>query len=185
MSARSESFRNRLTPHPASPRSPVHEIVVGAARHDDALLLNYRIVGELGAMRMPELRPPVHTDNLWRQTCFEAFTGATSSSEYCEYNFSPSGAWAAYHFSAYREGMAPLLKGAPPELVRSTGGETVELAVSLDLSWLTKSFAGRGLRLGLAAVIEDKAQVLSYWALKHPAEKPDFHHAGSFVVELD
>ena len=42
-----------------------------------------------------------------------------------------------------------------------------------------------GLRLGLAAVIEDKARVLSYWALKHPAEKPDFHHADSFVVELD
>jgi hypothetical protein len=42
-----------------------------------------------------------------------------------------------------------------------------------------------GLRLGLAAVIEDKAQVLSYWALKHPAEKPDFHHADGFVIELD
>ena len=81
--------------------------------------------------------------------------------------------------------MAPLLKGAPPEIVRHTAGETLELAVSLDLSWLTKAFSVRGLRLGLAAVIEDKAQVLSYWALKHPAEKPDFHHAGSFVVELD
>ena len=62
---------------------------------------------------------------------------------------------------------------------------TVELAVSLDLSWLARSVAGRGLRLGLAAVVEDKARVLSYWALKHPAEKPDFHHADSFVVELD
>ena len=68
---------------------------------------------------------------------------------------------------------------------RSMGGETIEIAVSLDLAWLMKSFLVRGLRLGLAAVIEDKAQVLSYWALKHPAEKPDFHHAGSFVVELD
>ena len=127
MSARSESFRNRLTPHPSSPPSPVHEIVVGAARHDDALLLNYRIVGELGAMRMPELRPPVHTDGLWRQTCFEAFTGAATSTEYCEYNFSPSGAWAAYHFSAYREGMAPLLKGAPPEISCNLSDELVEL----------------------------------------------------------
>jgi hypothetical protein len=42
-----------------------------------------------------------------------------------------------------------------------------------------------GLRLGLAAIVEDKARVLSYWALKHPAEKPDFHHADGFVVELD
>ena len=53
------------------------------------------------------------------------------------------------------------------------------------MSWLIKSVAPAGLRLGLAAIIEDKARVLSYWALKHPAEKPDFHHADGFVVELD
>jgi hypothetical protein len=81
--------------------------------------------------------------------------------------------------------MAPLLKGVPPEIVCNTGGETVEVAVTLDLSWLARAYPNRGLCLGLSAVIEDKAQVLSYWALKHPAEKPDFHHADSFVVELD
>jgi hypothetical protein len=74
-------------------------VVVAAAPRRPAA--DYRIVGELGAMRMPELRPPVHTDGLWRQTCFEAFIGAASA-RYCEYNFSPSGAWAAYHFSGYR-----------------------------------------------------------------------------------
>jgi hypothetical protein len=40
------------------------------------------------------------------------------------------------------------------------------------------------LRLGLAAVIEDETSRLSYWALSHPAEKPDFHHADSFTVCL-
>jgi hypothetical protein len=51
---------------------------------------------------------------LWRRSCFEAFIGHGGGPDYWEYNFSPSGAWAAYHFSAYREGMAPLLKGAAP-----------------------------------------------------------------------
>ena len=55
----------------------------------------------------------------------------------------------------------------------------------VDLSWLLRTVAIADLGLGICAVVEDKAQVLSYWALKHPAEKPDFHHAGSFVVELD
>jgi len=182
--------RHLLLPHPISEPGAqadvVHDLSVAIARlSTDRLRLTYRLSADLETLRLPEPRPVVRTDGLWRHTCFEAFIGHSAASDYWEYNFSPSGAWAAYHFSAYREGMAPLLKGAPPELVRSTGGETVELAVSLDLSWLTKSFAGRGLRLGLAAVIEDNAQVLSYWALKHPAEKPDFHHAGSFVVELD
>ena len=31
-------------------------------------------------------------------------------------------------------------------------------------------------RIGLSAVIETTDGALSYWALAHPAEKPDFHH---------
>ena len=182
MSARSESFRNRLTPHATSPPSPVHEIVVGVARHDDALLLNYRIVGELGAMRMPELRPPVHTDNLWRQTCFEAFTGATASSEYCEYNFSPSGAWAAYNFSAYRENQQPLRSGRMPNFSFDMQDGALVLTAQVDLGWLAPN--GAAVRLGVTAVIEDRAGQLSYWALKHPAGKPDFHHADGFILDL-
>lgn len=182
MTARSESFRNRLTPHPSSPRSPVHEIVVGAARHDDALLLNYRIVGELGAMRMPELRPPVHTDGLWRQTCFEAFTGAAASTEYCEYNFSPSGAWAAYHFSGHRTDMQPLRSGRMPNFAFDMQDGALVLTAQVDLGWLAPH--GAGVRLGVTAVIEDRSGQLSYWALKHPAGKPDFHHADGFILDL-
>jgi hypothetical protein len=37
----------------------------------------------------------------------------------------------------------------------------------------------------LSAVVEDRARVLSYWALKHPAEKPDFHHPDGRVIALD
>ena len=44
--------------------------------------------------------------------------------------------------------------------------------------------AGSALRLGLTAVVEDRTQGLSYWALKHAAEKPDFHRAESFQVAL-
>jgi hypothetical protein len=182
--------RHLLLPHPiwepGAQADLVHDLSVAIARLSaDRLRLTYRLCGDLDALKLPEPRSAARTDGLWRHTCFEAFIGHSGAGDYWEYNFSPSGAWAAYHFAGYREGMAPLLKGAPPDIVRNTGGETIELEVSLDLSWLTRSFLVRGLRLGLSAVIEDKAQVLSYWALKHPAEKPDFHHAGSFVVELD
>jgi len=77
------------------------------------------------------------------------------------------------------------MKGAPPDIRVHAGEDTLTLEATLDLSWLARSQTGVGLRLGLAAVIEDRAQVLSYWALKHPAEKPDFHHADGFVIDLD
>jgi hypothetical protein len=39
-------------------------------------------------------------------------------------------------------------------------------------------------RLGLSAVIEDKAGHMSYWALAHPPGKPDFHHMDCFAYEF-
>jgi hypothetical protein len=183
MSAPSNIPRRKLVPHPASPRSPVQAIMVGATRHDDSLLLNYRVVGELGAIRMPELRPPVHTDELWRHTCFEAFVRHSASGEYCEYNFSPSGAWAAYHFSGYRADRQPLKGAGTPRFSFDLQDGALVLAAQLDLEPLSLPDGGT-VRLGVTAVIEDRAGQLSYWALKHPAEKPDFHHADSFVIDL-
>jgi hypothetical protein len=186
----SDHGRHFLLPHPVSERGAVQDLVQElavsvASEPDGRLALHYRLTGELAALQLPEPRAALRTDGLWRHSCFEAFIGHAGGSEYWEYNFSPSGAWAAYHFTAYREGMAPLMKGVPPAMRRQVGQETFELAVALDLSWLTRSPAGVGLRLGLAAVIEDKARVLTYWALKHPGEKPDFHHADGFAIELD
>jgi hypothetical protein len=38
--------------------------------------------------------------------------------------------------------------------------------------------------MGLAAVLEEQGGVVSYWALAHPAGKPDFHAAACFAAEL-
>jgi len=185
--------RHILLPHPvAAPgaqQDVVHELSVLVTRPEPGQLqLNYRLLGDLDALQLPEPKPETvaaaRTDGLWRHSCFEAFLGQAGTPDYWEYNFSPSGAWAAYRFSAYREGMAPLMKGVPPVIATRIRRDSVETSVRIDLSWLMRA-GGVGLRLGLASVVEDKARVLSYWALKHPAEKPDFHHRDSFVVELD
>ena len=38
--------------------------------------------------------------------------------------------------------------------------------------------------IGLTAVIETATGAKSYWALHHPAEKPDFHHRNGFIHEI-
>lgn len=40
------------------------------------------------------------------------------------------------------------------------------------------------LRLALCAVIEASDGSLSYWALAHPADRPDFHHPGSAILAV-
>lgn len=187
MSRELDVGRHLLKPHPAGDADAhglVTEIAVQVTRFADGeLCLRYELVGQVESLRLPEPRSPVRADGLWRHTCFEAFIAHAGAGEYWEYNFSPSGAWAAYHFNAYREGMAPLMTGAPPALRRKEGENHLGLEARLDLTWLTRPDS-TGLRLGLAAIVEDRAQQLSYWALKHSGGKPDFHHADGFALEL-
>jgi hypothetical protein len=175
---------HRLLPHPAVPVTAIDDVAVRLARIGDALILEYALVGDLAQLQLPEPRPPVRSDGLWRHTCFEAFIGRESSTEYWEYNFSPSGAWAAYHFTGYREGMAPLMKGTAPAISSAVEARRLDMEVTLDLTFLARGAADLEVRLGLSAVIEDKSHGLSYWALAHPAEKPDFHHTAGRVLAL-
>ncbi len=179
--------RRPLLPHPLAGRGAfdgaVEELTVDLAwQPDGRLALTYVLLGDLHALRLPTPRPPLRSDGLWRHTCFEAFVARAGAAEYWEYNFSPSRAWAAYHFTGYREGMAALMAGAPPDVRVTSGEDHLSLEATIDLSWLARQ--APGLRLGLAAVIEDRTQRLSYWALAHPTEKPDFHHADGFVLDL-
>ena len=96
---------------------------------------------------------------------------------YREFNFSPSTQWAAYDFDSYRAGMRNADVLAPRIEVRY-GPERYELYAAFDLP------GGTPWRLALTAVIEETDGVKSYWALKHPPGKPDFHHADGFVLEL-
>ena len=116
-------------------------------------------------------------------TCFEVFLHAGTAPRYLELNFSPSGQWAAYRFSAYRDGSEPLELEEPPRIeVRCEAG-ALELAASVRLPVLTGT-VGRRLHLGLCAVVEDAAGGLSYWALRHAAGRPDFHHPETFALEM-
>jgi hypothetical protein len=72
---------------------------------------------------------------------------------------------------------------APRFQVRTTA-RTCELKISLATDQVEGLRANARWRLGLSAVIEDKAGGKSYWALAHPPGKADFHHADSFAREL-
>jgi hypothetical protein len=69
----------------------------------------------------------------------------------------------------------------PPGFVVRRSGDRLELDAEIRPDHLP---AGRSLRLGLSAVLEDADGVLSYWALRHPPGKPDFHHTDTFAMQL-
>ena len=165
-----------LTLHPDCTGRAVARIDVEIARPTaDALALRYLMNGNIAGIRMPPTAAPVRTDGLWRTTCFEILV-AEAGGAYSEFNFAPSKQWAAYHFDAYRAGMQNAA-AAPGVQVRADDAQ-FELRASVLL-------APNARRLALAAVIEEIDGTKSYWALRHPQGKPDFHHADSFACELN
>ena len=172
-------MRRALRLHPDSHRDAVARIEVEAARPEPGrLVLHYVLTGRTGDILWPSLAEPARTDELWRHTCFELFLRPAGDPGYCEFNFSPSTRWAAYRFGGYRTGMAPA--EACPRIAVRPGADRFEMDVELALA----EIADVTLRLGLAAVVEEKGGRMSYWALNHPSGKPDFHHADGFALEL-
>ena len=150
-------------------------LAVEMERRGHRLWLRVILEGDVDAVAWPEAAAPGRTDDLWRRTCFEVFV-RTAGDGYVEFNLSPSGQWASYRFDGYRSGMAEA--GERVEVFGMDGGEAL-----WALEGLIELPPGAE-ALALSAVVKRKDGRISYWALRHPSDKPDFHHPDSFVLDL-
>jgi len=148
------------------------------------VVFRYVLRAEISRVRIPPVQSMARADGLWRHTCFEAFMMAPGRAGYYEFNFAPSRQWAIYRFDAYREGMSPADLEPPPELCVRRFEDRLEVDAAVHLRDLTALRGAPRLLLGLSAVVEEENGTLSYWALKHPRDKPDFHCPDGFVFEL-
>jgi len=169
----------KLIPHPAFPPASVRSVEVELNATDwEDVLLDFKIEGE--DVAIPGWRTPARTDGLWHSTCFEIFLRVPGFETYYEFNFSPSGLWAAYAFEGYRKGMRDLELAVEPH-VEVDSERPLDLSVDLDLS----NIPNVPMLASISAVIEEKDGTKSYWALAHPlGDKPDFHHPDCFVIEF-
>ena len=159
-----------LHPHPATPPKNIRGIQI----YTDARVISFYIDGP--PPRIPPDAPRVRSDGLWKTTCFEMFIKSASGPNYYEFNFSPSGQWAAYAFDSYRTGMHNLPLATAPIIEPIEDGIRVTVEVP--------PLSSRELLLNIAAVIEETDGTKSYWALAHPPGKPDFHHPTCFAATL-
>jgi hypothetical protein len=148
-----------------------------------SLHLGYELTGDLAQIRIPAPLSPAAVNGLWEHTCFEVFVAVAGETGYHEFNFSPSGQWAAYVFSDYRVRRAWTAIQTPAISFTQTHGHLLLEAV-IATADLPQSIDGKPLQLGLAAVIEASDGSLSYWALHHPEVRPDFHHRSGFILSL-
>jgi hypothetical protein len=173
-----------LQRHPASARAGVRRIGVELSRSSATLALSFRLEGDLDRLCIPRRGEPDSGDPLWRHTCFEAFVARRGARGYHELNFSSAGAWAAYAFSDYRSGGPVAPAGFEPWVAARRTRGALELDASVNLAALAPHYALAALEIGASAVIEERGGTLSYWALAHAAEAPDFHDRRTFSLSF-
>ena len=156
--------------------------VLATVWRDDARLVYRLALAGSGLVLPPAADRPERRDDLWRATCAELFLATEGADGYLEWNLSPSGHWNLYRFDAYRAGGRPEpAVAAAPRVTRAAGACVVEATLPLAPLGL----AAAPLLLGPAAVVAAAGGALSYWALAHPAPRPDFHDRRGFVLRLE
>jgi len=171
-----------LLPHPATPPANPEFKIWANVDHAGSLGTTattniwFCVSAPADRFVIPHSEAPSRADDLWKTTCFEAFLRPAEEDGYREWNFAPSGDWAAYDFTGTRTGMAAAEVAAP------------YIRVEDNLTWwaLGTTFAGDAAeyQLGLSAVLEEKDGTKSYWALAHPTDRPDFHAPDCFAARL-
>lgn len=180
-----------LTPFTTEPAGAIRQMEVRVTRPAPTrLLLEYELRGDLAGVLIADpgtegaaAQRDGPTDGLWRHTCMEVFIKprVEGPGPYLEFNLAPGGQWAAYRFSGYRAGMAPLTGIRPPHLELRMQSERLLLAAQVEIP---AELAAATLQLGLAAVVENAQRQLGYWALRHAGDRPDFHHPDGFEFEI-
>ena len=171
--------------HSSARSETVRAVEVRIRRSASAeIQMTFRIDGDIRRIRVPPPAVPRIATQLWRHTCFEAFIAVEGQPAYHEFNFAPSGEWAVYAFSGYRNGGPLANEMMRPHIAVRTTDSRLELDALVRLDGLSANHPRASLRIGLSAVIE-ASDGLSYWAIHHPADKPDFHNADGFALLLE
>ena len=175
-----------LTRHPSTRAETVRAIQVLVRRSSSAeLRMTFRLDGDIPQIRIPSPGVTRLGTELWRHTCFEAFIALEGQPSYHEFNFAPSGEWCVYALSSYRNGSPVADEAMRPHIAMHSTDSRLELDAIVRLDSLSAIHPRAVLLIGLSAVIEASDGALSYWALCHPADKPDFHDADGFALIVE
>ncbi len=178
-----------LLPHATSAKSPIEAIAASGSIDAAGLLtLDFLLHGGLRKLKLPQhMTPPavspVRRDELWQHTCLELFARVDGAPGYLEFNFSPSGDWAAYEFDDYR-GARRNLESIACTVRSSRQDDSLRVRATLSVPAMAATRQPVAWQLNLAAVVESSDGALSYWALCHPRAQPDFHDPAGFSCTL-
>ena len=167
-----------LLRHPMSEGRAIRRVSVSLWRSPHQQRLRYTLHGRVARLALPTT--PLDEERLWEHTCAEMFVADVETpNAYTEWNFSPTGQNARFRFTAYRQRSESGVGDAVTVVSeRSSGAFTLKATGDFDLS------SGEHGSLALSVIAREREGAVSFWALGHPAGRPDFHHPVGFQIRL-
>lgn len=176
-----------ITAYPTLP-APVVEMTAEFNQNADSIFISYKLTGDLNSIDLGTGTPKhKRVKNLWEKTCFELFI-QNQKKHYTEFNFSPEFEWNAYYFETLRGPLLEIEKMPAPKIDILLSLDVFHLIAEIDKRAFPEGFFKSGesipLSAGITSVIKEKNNQLSYWALSHVDQKPNFHHPDSFKYKF-
>lgn len=153
------------------------------SRLENRLTISFLLTGPLQDLKIdPPAEKPCRQWVLWEHTCLELFLATGSAPHYWEINLSPAGHWNLFRLSGYRRGIQeePALQVLPFTVHQQP--KSLSLNLEIDLAAIIPP--DEPLEAGVSAVLQPLDNRLSFWALAHHGQEPDFHDREGFVIKL-
>lgn len=147
---------------------PITSVTASLVATPGGCQAEFRLLGNIGAIKVPVAAMPERRDFLWQTTCFEIFWRPDGGTWYREFNLSPSSQWACYDFDDFRLNS----RDAPVEAIAvACAHNDRELVLRAEISAELRDPA----QVALNGIVEDLAGNIQFWALAFPDGKAEFH----------
>lgn len=164
----SATMMQKLVLHPDCNAGPISEVTASLHATSQGCEAEFRLLGDIGAIKVPMLAASERMDYLWQTTCFEIFWQPEGGKSYREFNLSPSSRWACYNFDDFRTNSRD---GAVHAIALASSHDNEELVLKASIASELPDPA----KVALNAIVEDLKGDIQFWALAFPEGKPEFH----------
>ena len=150
------------------------------------LEVEFLISGDIQSLLLaPKAQISRRVIGLWESTCFELFILNNQTLSYYEFNFSSEGHWNSFYFPKKK---SPLKQADSFQDIKIDVNLTIDIfriKATLDLySFMPNFWKEESMSFGLTTILESEGN-LSYWALSHQDDEPNFHNFKTFEkIEL-
>lgn len=174
----------RLQPFCTANSLPEIDIAASIDLQNGMLAIEYQLRGDLSAIDIPSPAPiPTRKFKLWESTCCEFFIGVPETSNYWEFNLSPSGDWNIFQLDDYRQGLREELAITSLPFKIDRQPDLLLLDLEFDLRQIIET--KQAIEVAITAVIQPYHDETSYWAVIHCGTVADFHLRDSFTIDLN